>query len=153
MPRKFRIRDGAYPHFITSTFVDWLGLLCRDDYFQVLAASLRHCCEKRGLLVHAYVLMPSHFHAICSCEGNDLPDVVRDMKKHTAKVIARKLEKDGRSMWLNACLRASGRADGAKVWQPEYHPVEMRTQPVFEQRVNNVHNNPVRAGYVEDAVQ
>ena len=115
MPQHFKVYDGTYPHFVTSTIVYWIPIFCRDDYFRVLADSLKYCVENKGLIVHGYVIMPNHFHAILSQVDGQLSDVIRDMKKHTAKIIADKLETDKRIIWLNAMRRASGHEGGTKV--------------------------------------
>jgi len=66
MPQHYKVYDQAYPHFITSTIIHWIPVFCRDEYFRVLADSLKFCVSNKGLLVHAYVIMPNHFHAILS---------------------------------------------------------------------------------------
>jgi putative transposase len=33
-----------------------------------------------------------------------------------------------------------------------FHPEEVRTQTFFEQKLNYIHQNPIRAGFVEEAV-
>ena len=150
LPQHFRVYDGAYPHFVTSTVVHWIPVFCRDDYFRVLVDSLRYCVEHKGLLVHGYVVMPNHFHAVLSQTEGRVSDVMRDMKKHTAKAIAAKLETDGRLTWLNAMRRAAGREGGVRVWDEAFHPEQVHSEPFFRGKLEYMHKNPVRAGYVVD---
>lgn len=150
MPQHFRVYDGAYPHFVTCTVTHWIPVFCREDYFGILADSLRYCCENKGLVVHGCVLMPNHFHMICSRQDGDISGIMRDIKRFTSIEIARKLETDGRMSWLTA-MRNAGKADGSvRVWTEAFHPEEVRTQPFFEQKLRYMHENPVRAGYVVD---
>ena len=72
LPQHYRVHDQAYPYFITSTIIYWIPVFCRDDYFRIVADSLTHCATNRGLRIHAYVIMPNHFHAICSHENAGL---------------------------------------------------------------------------------
>lgn len=150
MPQHFKVYDGAYPHFVTSTIVFWIPVFCRDDYFRVLTDSLGHCVEHKGLVVHGYVVMPNHFHAVLSQSEGRLSDVIRDMKKHTAKAIAAKLEADGRITWLNAMRRAAGHEGGVRVWDEAFHPEQVYSEQFCRQKLDYMHNNPVRAGYVSD---
>jgi len=150
MPQHFRIHDGAYPHFITSSVVYWIPVFSRDDYFRVLVDNLVYCVSNKGLLVHAYVVMPNHFHAICSHAGNDLSSVMRDLKKYTARIVVQKLESEGRNTWLTAMRRASGHESGTRVWDESFHPEQVHSEPFFQQKLDYLHNNPVRAGYVND---
>jgi putative transposase len=150
MPQTYRIHDGAYAHFITSAVVHWIPVFSREDYFQVLVDSLKHCIAHKGLVVHCFVLMPNHFHLICSQQAGRLMDVIRDLKTFTSKEIARKLESDGRTIWLAAMRRAAGAQQGVKVWQDEYHPEQIHSEPFFAQKMSYIHDNPRRAGYVVD---
>lgn len=149
MSRHFRVYDGAYPHFITNTVMHWIPVFCREDYFRVLIDSFRYCIEHKGLNVHGFVLMPNHFHATCSQSEGRLPDVVRDLKRHTSTALAQKLKEDGRNLWLRAFENAG---DGsAKIWDNDYHPMQIHSREFFEQKLAYMHNNPLRAGFVANA--
>ena len=126
----------------------WIPVFCRRDYFQILVDSLVYCIEHKGLLVHAYALMPNHFHLVSSQQEGRLSDTIRDLKRHTASTLLKKLDADGRQLWLRAFNRKDG--EGPKVWQDAFHPEQVHSQPFFEQKVNYIHDNPVRAGYVDN---
>lgn len=150
MAHRLSVHDGAYPHFITSTILHWIPVFSREDYFGVLVNSLKYCIASKGLRVHCYVMMPNHFHMICSQRDAKLTDVMRDMKTFTSKEIARKLESDGRTLWLAAMRRGGGVTAGVKVWQDTYYPEQVHTEPFFRQKMDYIHDNPRRAGYVAD---
>lgn len=154
MPQRFRVYEGAYPHFITSSVIYWTPIFTRDDYFRVLVDSLSYCVSEKGLLVHGYVIMPNHFHMMCSQSERELSAVICDIKSFTSRQIADKLEQDGRSSWLKAMSssRLHRRAQ-VKVWQDEFHPEEVRTKRFFNQKLEYMHNNPVRAGFVDDPAE
>lgn len=149
VPQHFRVYDQTLPHFITCTIVYWIPVFCREDYFLILSDNLKFYCEKRGLQVHAYVIMPNHFHAVCSQINRQLSAVIRDLKKFTSREIACKLEQDGRSIWLTAMRRAAGDG-GVKAWDESFHPEQIHSKPFFDQKIAYLHNNPARAGYVSD---
>ncbi|HPP76259.1 MAG TPA: transposase [Armatimonadota bacterium] len=150
MSQSYRVAEAGYPYFITSTVLHWISIFSRDDYFKVLVDSFNYCIKNKGLIVHAYVLMPNHFHAVLTQSEGKLSDVVRDMKRHTAKTVGLKLEPDGRLMWLRSFHNAAKTPDGIKLWKDEFHPEQIYSQKFFEQKVDYIHNNPVRAGYVVD---
>ena len=150
MSERFRIHEPALPHFITNTISYWIPVFCRDDYFRILTDSLTYCVENKGLRIHAYVIMPNHSHAICSHPDGKLSDVIRDLKKHTSKAISAKLKEDGRNMWLKAMNRASGESDGFRVWDEAFHPEQIYSKEFCQQKMDYIHNNPVRAGFVTD---
>jgi REP element-mobilizing transposase RayT len=148
MPEHFRVRDGAYPHFVTSTIVYWIPVFSRDDYCRVLIDSLNYCIKSKGLLVHGYVLMSNHFHAILSQVNGRLPEAMRDLKRHTSVTVMKKLEADGREVWRRAFMNAGG--GKPKVWDEAYHPEQVHSRAFFEQKLRYMHDNPVRAGCVVD---
>jgi putative transposase len=150
LPQHFKVHEREYPYFVTSTVVYLIPVFVRDDYFRVLTDSLVFCCVNKGLVVHAFVIMPNHFHVICSHPDGNISDVIRDIKKHTSKQITRMLEEDGRRSWLAAMKNASGESGGIRVWEEGFHPEQVRTQAFYEQKLDYIHNNPIRAGFVCD---
>jgi len=150
VPVRFKVHEGCFPHFVTCTVAHWIPVFCRDDYFAILVDSLNYCSEHKGLSVHGCVLMPNHLHGVFSQADGHLCDVMRDLKRHTSKTVAQRLETDGRSLWLRAFTNA-GRATGnIKVWMDEFHPEQVYSREFFEQKLSYLHDNPVRAGFVED---
>ena len=148
MPNHFKVYDGAYPHFITSTIMYWIPVFCRDDYSRVLVNSLNFCIEHKGLQVHGYVIMPHHFHGVCSQIDGNLSGAIRDFKRHTSSLILRKLKEDSRISWLRAFEKAGG--ETPKFWDDSFHPMQIHKQQFFEQKLSYMHNNPLRAGFVEN---
>jgi hypothetical protein len=61
-------------------------------------------------------------------------------------------EHESRREWMlhrfqwNAAQNA--RSSDNQVWTHENHAVEITTQPFFQQKLNYIHQNPVRAGFV-----
>jgi REP element-mobilizing transposase RayT len=150
MPAGFKVYEQDAIHFITSTVIHWIPVFNREDYFQVLADSFRHCIESRGLQVHSYVFMPNHFHAICSQPEGNLSHVIGDMKRYTSRQITKMLETDARAIWLRAVRNAADSDAQAKVWNDAFHPEQVYSEAFFQQKCDYIHSNPVRAGFVDD---
>ena len=150
MPQNFRVYDQMHPHFITSSIVYFIPVFCRDEYFKIVADSLTYCSEQKGLLIHAYVIMPNHIHLVCSQKDGMLSSVIGDMKQFTSREIVKKLEEDGRHTWLSAMKRAAGECGSFKVWDEAFHPEQIHSEPFLKQKIDYTHNNPVKAGYVND---
>ena len=148
MPQAFKVYDGHYPHFVTCAIVHWIPVFRREDYFAVLADSFRYCIEHRGLLLHGYVIMPDLFHAICSQTEGRLSLAIGQIKGYTSHQIAEMVRVDGRADWVRA-MHPNASAT-ANVWQDGFHPEEVHSRLFFEQKLRYIHENPVRAGFVED---
>ena len=83
---KFDDRDGVY--FVTSRIVDWIDVFTRDIYRDILSDSFRFCQKNEGLQLHAWILMPNHFHLICAFVNNANPGMVmKNIKSFTAMKI------------------------------------------------------------------
>ncbi len=87
--------------------------------------------------------MQSHLHLMAKCsEGFQLEDTIRDFKKYTSKEIIRTIKEypESRREWLlNKFSFAANRIKkGAnhKVWKDGFHPVELTTTKMIEQRLN-----------------
>ncbi len=88
MSERYKIRDNERAYFLTMTVVGWVDVFTRLNQKQLIVNSLRHCIEKKGLVVFAWCLMPSHLHIICRAESEaGLSDILRDFKTFKSKRI------------------------------------------------------------------
>jgi len=151
---KFHNPDGIY--FVTMTVVFWIDLFTRAEFKHIYLDSLRYCQREKGLIIHAWVLMPSHTHLIISSRQQTLSAILRDLKKYTSKQIVKLLPNinESRKDWLTRALERAGsnlkRVKYSKVWQDGNHPVLLDTNHFLEQRLNYIHQNPVEAEIVDE---
>jgi len=99
----------------------------------------------------AWVVMPNHVHVLFQpIEGWTVAKIVAAWKKFTARKICddRRLEKRHSGEWRS---RDSGEGPIAPVWHREYWDRFIRNQRHFEQAVEYIHQNPVKAGLVVTA--
>ena len=151
---KIRNQEGLY--FVTFTVVQWIDIFTRPVFAEIVVDSLNYCIREKGLLVHAWVLMPNHFHGILSAaENKNLSDIIRDFKKFTAGKILKELENseiESRKNWLLWLFKGAGtrnsRNEQYQFWQQENHPVELTNSEMIAQRKNYLHENPVKSGLV-----
>jgi putative transposase len=99
--------------------------------------------------------MTNHLHAIVSSSKNNLSDIIRDFKKFTSSQIIEAIEQNGkesRSKWLLWLLKQKNETGENKkqLWQPGNHPIEIRTEKFYKQKMQYIHQNPVRAGWVRN---
>jgi len=87
MALTYTIRNQYSQHFITSTVHQWTDVFTRKEYIDILLASIRYCQQHKGLKVYAWVVMTNHVHLIISSDKDKLSDIIRDLKKFTAKQI------------------------------------------------------------------
>ena len=149
MAETYRIYDPGGVYFVTFTVHQWVDVFTRPLYVELLLENLRYCQQNKGLQIYSWVVMSNHCHFILSVNTGNLADLIRDFKKHTAKVLVKAIEnndKESRREWLPLILKKDGRI---WFWEAGYHGEEIRTKPFFDSKMRYIHLNPVRAGLVE----
>ena len=146
---RYQVRETQAAHFITSTIVEWLPVFTTAACCDILVESLAFCRERKGLLIHAWVIMDNHFHAVVS--GPELAATIRDLKKFTARRLLEQIKLEGREWLLNQlayyCLPGKTRSDH-QVWQEGFHPQALMTDEMMLQKIEYLHRNPVARGWV-----
>ncbi len=111
--------------------------------------SLAYCRAEKALKIYAWVILDNHFHAIVSAP--DLPRVMADLKRHTARRLLELLQEEN-AAWLLDQLRRQRAAHKTEsehqVWQEGYHPQSIPTDAIMLQKLEYLHNNPVQRGWV-----
>lgn len=81
---------------------------------------------------------------------------IRDFKKFTARQILNAIETgpESRKEWMlhqfEFFAKKHSNREKYQFWQDGFHPIQLWTPEVIEQKINYLHYNPVRAGYVRE---
>jgi REP element-mobilizing transposase RayT len=110
--------------------------------------SLQHCREQKSLKIYAWVVLDNHFHAILAAP--DLSAVLRDVKSFTAAKILEQLALEGKEWLLHQLrhYRAPHKLTRYQVWQEGSHPQVIAGDAMMLQKLEYLHNNPVKRGWV-----
>jgi putative transposase len=149
MRSRYRINEPERPHFVTSTIVAWLPIFTSSDCCQILIDAFAYAQRHKGLLLHGWVIMDNHFHALVFAA--DLSATLRDLKKFTAKQFLIQLEREGCDLLLDLLRfhRSPHQVNSdAQVWQEGFHPQAIMDDAMREQKLDYVHSNPIRCGWV-----
>ncbi len=153
---KHTIKKDFTTYYLTITVTDWLPIFKDDSIRAIVINSLNFLIEKRNLLVYGYCIMHNHLHMIANTESPFLlKDVLRDFKKFTARRITELLlqrQSEEEFEFLSAFRTAGERHCKEvkyKIWKDGNHAIELFSRKFFLQKLNYIHLNPVRAGYVE----
>jgi len=156
MPSKLTIREKNKPYFLTMTVVGWIDVFTRNSHKLIIVESLKYCQENKGLVIYGWCLMSNHLHIIANTEGDvHLRDVVRDFKKFTSKKIVSEIKEgvESRKRWMLANFYYAGkylnRVKNYKLWQDGNYALVIYKPEFFYQKLNYIHNNPVKALIVE----
>lgn len=156
----YKITDQFAMYYLTCTLVGWVDLFTRRQCSQILIDSFNYCKENKGLILYAYVIMGSHIHLLAAAkEGSSgLSAIVRDFKSHTSRKIIEWItdnNKESRRYWLDMVFKYHGKYNSNnekyQVWIQDNRPMQCVTPWFTLQKLNYIHNNPVKAGIVDHA--
>ena len=134
-----------WPQYFTATNLEWKKLLQPDKYKDIIIDSLRFLVNDQRIKLYAFVVMINHVHLIWQMlPFIDPKDVQRDFLKYTAGKIKADLAKYHQSVLEHFLVNAKDRK--YQFWERNALSVELRTAKVFQQKLDYIHLNPVKAG-------
>ena len=158
MSRAYKFKDQSKPYFITFATVYWIDLFTRSTYCDVVIDSIKYCQISKGLIVYAWVIMPSHLHMIIGTKEKDMQNILRDLKSFTSRKIKEEIKshpEESRKEWLIKMFEKAGRANGNnndwQLWQQNNHPIELWDNYMIDQKLHYLHENPVKSNFVRRA--
>jgi putative transposase len=147
---RYKILEPDQPHFVTCTVLEWLPLFTRPETVDILLDSLRYLQSNAGLKVYAWVVLENHLHMVVQAPG--LGPVLARFKSWTAHEIVRVLTelKVRRYLERLAFAKRAHKDDREhQVWQEGSHPELIGSLEMMTQKVEYIHRNPVKRGYVD----
>lgn len=150
---RYRFGEDHYPHFMTATVVAWLPVFSRPCFAEIILNSWRFLQTEREIDILAFVIMENHLHWIAV--GPQLGKRVGEFKSFTATSIIREMQRRQFDTMLQELkyFKLRHKADQThQFWQEGSHPQIIETEEVMWQKIEYIHNNPLRRGYVDDPV-
>ena len=147
----YRILEGVYVYFVTFTIVEWLPVFIEEQPFKIITNSLNFCIQNKSLRVNAYVVMPNHLHAILfdvDFDSERLKHTLDDFRKFTGRQLADYCDAHCSPVFGKTFRYTAGEDRRRRVWQPTQHPEGIVSEQFWQQKVNYIHENPVRKGLV-----
>ena len=147
---RYLITTPDQPHFLTCTVLEWLPLFTQPALVDILLDSWRYQQEQHGLRLYGYVILENHLHYIA--QAPDLAAAVSSFKSFTARQIISYLERRNSSGILRQ-LRFAKRAHKQdrvyQLWQEGSHAELVCSERVMQEKLEYIHQNPVKRGYVD----
>lgn len=145
----------GYAYYLTLTIEEWIDVFSRPVYKHIIVDSLNYCIANKGLEVYCWCLMSNHLHLIaCASEDENLSDILRDFKKFTSKALIEAIKEtpESRRDWMLNLFWYAGKNNkkikNFKVWQNGNDAQEIHTTAFLDEKMNYIHNNPVKAELV-----
>ncbi len=143
------IQIEGHIYYITNVIYNRIPVLTRPSFTVPLIDSLNFYRYMQSYKLLGYVIMPDHFHILIWPHGEaTVPDIMRDFKRFTSGRITRQAQAEGKKDWVDKFRQAGEQTERAdyKVWQDEYWDKIIFSQQMLRQKLDYMHDNPVRAG-------
>jgi hypothetical protein len=104
----------------------------------------------RGFVLHGYVILESHLHTVA--RSPQIGKGVKSFKSYSAKRLLEVLEAHGARRLLRMLALFKRRyktASSDQVWEESSHPQRIGHEDVMRQKLEYIHQNPVKRGYVD----
>ena len=156
MSRNYKFHNPCAPYFVSFAVVEWLDVFTRNEYKDILIDSLKYCQKEKGMEIYSWVIMTNHVHLVFrSNRGLPPEQLLGDFKRYTSKAVVKAIEQNNREsrreILLSAFRRNGARTSNVKVnqfWRHDNRPIELWSQKVISQKIDYIHNNPVKQGLV-----
>lgn len=150
---RYKVHEPTAPHFITCTILHWISIFTRTQTTDIIFASLKYLQKSDNLKVHAYVILENHLHLVV--KSDDIAKSMAKFKSFTAREIINYLKKENAKSILEqlAFYKKAHKTDSNfQLWQEGIQAKQIMSEKMMQERINYVHNNPVKRGYVDDGV-
>jgi REP element-mobilizing transposase RayT len=136
--------DPTHLYFITATVCSWQPLFAEPTFARIVLDSLAWLRRRQRMALFAFVLMPSHLHALVKPEDCTIGELLQIFGSYTAHRILRQLREDGRKELLT--LFREQRRDsrhGHSLWQ-DIQAKNIHSAGFLRQKLEYIHNNPLQ---------
>jgi REP element-mobilizing transposase RayT len=150
---RYRNFEQEYPYFLTNTVVAWRPIFAHPPFVKIILDSWRFLQRERGVRLFGYVLLENHLHWIAA--GETLSEQLGRFKSYTARRILDELDRRGFATLLQELhyYKLRHKTDQTyQLWQEGSHPQQVSSDTMMLQKLEYMHHNPLRRGYVDDPV-
>jgi putative transposase len=144
-PRRI-VDDALYCHYITFSVYRRRRLLDHEHPKGIVLGVLNSVLARQSAKCVGFVLMPDHVHALIWLPKTDqLSRFMHEWKRQSSLRV--------RQWYRQKTANYSASiGEGEKFWQPKYYSFSIYEQSKLEEKLQYMHLNPVRAGFVGRAV-
>ena len=138
-----------WPQFYTATINNWQHLLADNKHKDIIVDSLKFLVTEKRIELNAFVIMSNHIHLIWQPQFGFTPtDIQSSFMKYTAQQLKRSLAENNKETLASFKVNKYDRE--YQFWKRNPLGIELISQAVFEQKLNYIHLNPVKAGLCKD---
>jgi REP element-mobilizing transposase RayT len=136
--------------FLTSVTHNRIPIFVTDKLKQIACDAFDEARRSGEIDILSYVIMPDHYHMVVRSEKRKPSDIARYMNGISARRIIDYLKECGFTTSLEKLRTLTKKREYKhSVWQHNPDSMLITSESMLMQKVNYIHHNPVRAGFVE----
>ena len=145
----FQVSRDNPAYYLTSVTHQRLPIFQSDRLKQIVCNAFDEARRSGQIKIFAFVIMPDHTHVVTDSK-REIADTLRYLNGISAKRLIDYLKQGGFVSSLQK-LRIQNRADNHKysVYQHHSNALRITGETAFWQKIQYIHQNPVRAGFVD----
>jgi putative transposase len=135
--------DPSHLFFITASLIEWKHLFSIREYALIPLNSFVWLQQQKRILLFAFVILPSHLHAILKPVNDSIGDILQQFGSFTAHEVLKKLRANNQTGWLNVFNQ--NRRDQRhqhSIWQ-DIQAKNIYSMDFLQQKIEYIHQNPV----------
>jgi REP element-mobilizing transposase RayT len=142
---RYKDISGPAAVFLTTTVIDWTPVFSLETAASAVCAQLNETSKQMDVAIIGYVVMPSHLHLV-----SGLKDVKRlsYFMKTFKSLSSRKLLGLQLGNYKNRFVR-NGKY---RFWMRRFDDLIIYSEKQLRTKLEYIHNNPVRAGLTDNAL-
>jgi putative transposase len=155
MPIYHRPYSPGQLQFITTSTYRRAPVFLSQRFCRCFVQRLEGVRHELGFLLIGWVLMPEHFHLLLKPQpAESTPLILKGLKEETAKRILQTLRVNLQYRWCRKMLShvrlppTVHDESHYRLWQRRFHPLNVFTEKKRQEKLNYMHNNPVKRGLV-----
>jgi len=137
--------------------VQWVDVFSRKTYVDIVLNSLKFCIENKELKLFAWCIMTNHLHLIAqSSKRRSFWNIKRFQKIYFFNIVEaiEQNKEESRKSWMLWIFKKKAGENNSRnkdyqFWQQDNHPIQLTTPSFTLEKLNYIHNNPVKEGLVE----
>jgi putative transposase len=163
-----KFNDSSYAHFVTTRTYENRPYFKNREISSILWKEIKFYGQKYGFTLLGYVIMPDHLHLLIWWDKEErlelnVSKIVQMIKGTTARRCIDLLKTRGWEQMLPSTHKARGlhatqnkdvssrshkRNIKYRLWQPGFYDFNIYSEEKLLEKLNYMHNNPVKAGLV-----
>jgi REP element-mobilizing transposase RayT len=147
---RYSIRETQASHFLTCTIINWIPVFTRPQTVDIILNALQYRQQHNGWKIYGYVILENHLHLVV--QADDLLAELPLFKSYTARQLIDYLKECHAERVLKqmAFFRKAHKTDREyQCWEEGSHPQLIQHTEMLRQKLDYIHFNPVKRGYVD----